>query len=449
VPISKLINLQGELFATAFAFLAQAVIRLGSSLILTRILRPEAYGTITLLMSIIFVVEMLSDIGVTVFIVRDKNGEQPRYLNTAWTIRLVRYSLNSAILFLCAPWIATSFYDAPGLVAPLRVFSPWFLILGLESMSFPLAIRRKQSRILMYSELSASVLSTAFTVVYCLHAGDYWGMVYGTLLNRLLLTLLSHAFFRDFRPKLQFDRRAAGEMLRFTKFTVPSSWLTLALSQFDKMIFLRLFDLHLLGVYGVAANIAGSIEALISKVSQMVLYPRLAHGFRADRDNFPLKYYTGNIKLFATILIVPAAIGGAARLIIAVLYDPRYAQAGTILQAFMVRALLLSLASPAEDLLIAAGEYQVILHGNILRATWTVAASLAGYHFFGFTGFMYGVALSGAPPLIYYLWLQRAKGMMIVRYEFFKVAFALAVAMSAYLTSSLLLTLWQTTRNRI
>ena len=72
-------------------------------------------------------------------------------------------------------------------------------------------------------------------------------MLYGTRLNRLLLTLLSHAFFRDFRPKLQFDRRAAGEMLRFTKFTVPSSWLTLTLRQFDKIVFLRLFDLHLLG----------------------------------------------------------------------------------------------------------------------------------------------------------------------------------------------------------
>jgi lipopolysaccharide exporter len=449
VPIIKFINLQGDLFATAFSFLAQAVIRLGSSLILTRILRPEAYGTITLLISIVFVVEMLSDIGVTIFIVRDKNGEEPRYLNTAWTIRLVRHSLNSTILFLCAPLIATSFYDTPGLVAPLRVFSLWFLILGLESMSFALAIRRRQSHILMYSELSATVLSAAFTVVYCLRSRDYWGIVYGTLLNRLLLTLLSHAFFRDFRPKLQFDRHAAGEMLRFTRFTVPSSWLTLALSQFDKMVFLRLFDLHLLGVYGVAAGIAGSIEALIYKISEMVLYPRLAHAFRDDRDNFSLKYYTENTKLFATILIVPAAIGGAARLIIAVLYDPRYAQAGMILQAFMVRALLLSLASPAEDLLIAAGEYQVILHGNILRAIWVVAASLTGYHFFGFTGFLYGVSLSGAPPLIYYLWLQRAKGMMIVRYEFFKVAFAVAVAMSAYLTSSLLLAMWQATRSRV
>ena len=33
---------------------------------------------------------MLADINVTLFIVRDKNAEQPRYLNTAWTMRLIR-----------------------------------------------------------------------------------------------------------------------------------------------------------------------------------------------------------------------------------------------------------------------------------------------------------------------------------------------------------------------
>src|SRR5208282_5441648 len=113
------------------------------------LLRPEAYGIMTILMSIVFVVEMLADIGVTVFIVRDPNAEQPRYLNTAWTMRLGRALLNSTILLICAPLIATSIYHASALAVPLRVFSLWFAISGFESMSYPIAIRRKQSRIIM------------------------------------------------------------------------------------------------------------------------------------------------------------------------------------------------------------------------------------------------------------------------------------------------------------
>src|SRR5271170_4112216 len=122
----KFINFRGDLFATGACFAAQAVIKLASSLILTRLLRPEAYGIITILMSIAFVVEMLADIGVTVFIVRDPNAEQSRYLNTAWTMRLGRSLLNTTILMLGAPLMATSIYHAPELAAPLRVFSLWF-----------------------------------------------------------------------------------------------------------------------------------------------------------------------------------------------------------------------------------------------------------------------------------------------------------------------------------
>ncbi len=108
----------------------------------------------------------------------------------------------------------------------------------------------------------------------------------------------------------------------------------------------------------------------------------------------------------------------------------------------MLQAALLSFAQPAEDLLIAAGEFQVILMGNVYRAVWLLGGSLAGYFFFGFLGFVYGVALSGLPPMIYYLWLQRSKGFMIVRYEAYKIAFVIGIALSSYLASSLLLYLW-------
>ncbi len=438
----KLFDIKGDLFATTSCFFAQGVIKLGSSVILTRILRPEDYGVITILLSILFVVEMIADIGVNIFIIRDKNGEDPRFLNNAWTLRLSRAALNSVILFVCAPVISSVLYHAPALTGPLRVISIWFIIAGLESMAFPLAIRRKQSRIIMYTELAATILANTFAVIYCHYSRDYWGILYSVLLHRLIMTVISYQLYRDLRPKLQFDWSITREIFKFTKFAMPSSMLTLGLSQFDKMVFLRLFDLQLLGVYGLANNIAAPIESLISKISQMVLYPRCAHNFRTNQETYSIKYYVENTKLFFTILIMPAAIGGASHLLVAVLYPARYALAGSILQAFMVRAALLSLASPAEDLLIAAGEYQVILIGNVFRALWLFAGSLAGYYFFGLLGFAYGAALSGLPPLIYYLWLQRKKGMLMAKYEIYKVAFICVVATSAYIVSGILMSLW-------
>jgi lipopolysaccharide exporter len=442
VALSKVINFRGDLFATTFAFGLQAVIRLVSSLILTRVLLPEAYGIITILGSILYVIGNILDTNVALFIVRDKNAEQPRYLNTAWTMRLSRSVLSSAVLFVCAPLIANKIYDLPSLILPLRVFSLWFLIDGFESMAFALAIRRKQARLQMYSELAAGILSTTFSIVYCYHYHTFWGIAFGMLLNRLIMTVLSHLYYRELRPRFFIDLAAAREILVYSKFTIPSSFLTLGLNQFDKVVFLRLFDLRLLGIYGLAGNIAGSIEALISKISQAVLYPRCAHNFRENPDTAAIRYYTENIKLFAGILAMPAAVAGAAHLLITLLYDPRYSEAGSVLQALAIRAVFLSLASPAEDLLISAGQFHVILVGNVLRAAWIVLGSLIGYYFFGFLGFIYGLSLSGLPPLVYYLWLQKSKGMLIVKYELYKVAFALGVGVTSYVGSALFLALF-------
>ncbi len=442
MALPKVINIRGDLFATTFTFGLQALIRLLSSLVLTRVLLPEAYGIITILFSVLYVIANILDTNVSLFIVRDKNAEQPRYLNTAWTMRFGRSLLSGAVLFVCAPLIATKVYNLPDLTLPLRVFSLWFLIDGFESMAFTLAIRRKQARLQMYSELAASVLSTTFSIVYCYRYHTFWGIAFAMLLNRLIMTVLSHQFYRELRPRLFIDLAAAREILVYSKFTIPSSLLTLSLNQFDKVVFLRLFDLRLLGLYGLAGNIAGSIETLISKISQAVLYPRCAQYVRDNPDTAVKRYYTENTRLFACILAMPAAVAGMAHLIIALLYDSRYSEAGSVLQALAIRAVLLSFASPAEDLLISAGEFHVILVGNVLRASWIVLGSLVGYYFLGFLGFVYGLSLSGLPPLAYYLWLQKSKGMLIVKYEFYKVAFALGVGVSSYMGSALFLALF-------
>jgi lipopolysaccharide exporter len=432
VALSKLVNIRGDLFATTFAFLLQAIIRLGSSLVLTRVLLPEAYGIITILVSILYIIGNIVDTNVTLFIVRDKNAEQPRYLNTAWTLRFIRSVLSAVFLFAFAPLIATRIYDLPSLVLPLRVFSLWFLIDGFETMAFALSIRRKQARLQIYSDLAATTLSTTFSIIYCYLYHTFWGMAFGMLLNRLIMTVLSYQFYKDLRPRLFIDRAAAREVLVFSKYTVPSSFLSLGLNQFDKVIFLRLFDLRLLGLYGLASNIAGSIETVISKISQGVLYPRCAQMFRDDPNTATRRYYTENTKLFASILAMPAALCGAAHFIISLLYTTRYSQAGSVLQALAVRAVFLSFASSAEDLLISAGQFHVILTGNVLRAAWIIPGSLIGYHFGGFLGFIYGLSLSGMPPLVYYFWLQKSKGLLLVKYELYKVGFAVSVGVAAY-----------------
>jgi lipopolysaccharide exporter len=442
------INLKGDLVASLATFAGLATVKFGSSLILTRILLPDAYGIITILLSVSFTLALLSDVGTYTSIVRAPNGDSPAYLNTAWTIRFARSALNATIMFFATPLIVHLF-GTPALTAPLRVFSLWFLIDALESNSVPIAARKKNTRVVMYADFIATVVSTAFTVIYCYHSRTFWGMVYGLLLNRALFVSFSYLFYKEFRPRFGFNRSAARDIFQFTRFVMPSSVLTLVLSQFDKAVFLRFFDLRLLGIYGVASNIAGQVESLISRTSEMVVYPRSAHNFRTDPTTFAEKYYTDNIRVFAVTGAMAAAVGGAGQLIISFLYDPRYALAGVVLQTVMIRAALLSLSSPAETMLIAAGESHVILVSNVYRAVSIVLGSIAGFYAFQFIGFIYGMALSGLPPVIYLLFRQRKLGSPIFKYELYRAGYMTVIAIAAFAASRMIVTMFHVTRLKI
>ena len=116
--------LRGDLFATASSFAAQVVLKLGASLVLTRVLKPEAYGIVTIVVSIGVVVALLADIAVTVSLVRHEDGDTPRFLNTAWTLRLGRALLNFLLMFSAAPVIAAMTHSAGRCAASTKASGP-------------------------------------------------------------------------------------------------------------------------------------------------------------------------------------------------------------------------------------------------------------------------------------------------------------------------------------
>uniref|UniRef100_UPI00261A665C oligosaccharide flippase family protein n=1 Tax=uncultured Roseobacter sp. TaxID=114847 RepID=UPI00261A665C len=109
---------------TMVNFGGSKALRLLSNLILTRILFPEAFGMMALITVFIGALEMFSDMGIRASIIQSKRGYESNYLNTAWTVQILRgILLYVAALFLAAP--AARFYEEPLLaeLLPVATFS--------------------------------------------------------------------------------------------------------------------------------------------------------------------------------------------------------------------------------------------------------------------------------------------------------------------------------------
>lgn len=433
-------NAKGELFASTFSYGVTSLIRLGSSLILTRLLSPEAYGTFAILLSFYVIIELMSDVGTIGLLIRHPRGGERRFVHTVWSIRLVRCTLNFCLLFVCAPLLAY-LYHAPTLTTGFRVLSFTFLLSGAESMSFALAQREQRARIANYTDMIASAVMTIFVIVMASALRSYLAFVYGLLLQRALVTTGSYFFYRDIGVGIAFDREAVRAQFGFARLVMPSSMLTLVLSQYDRLVLVKLFNFTLLGVYSIASNLIAPVVGIIAHNARVVLYARCSDYFRTDRATARERYYRENRRLFAVGATAAALVGGAGNLVVELLYDARYTAAGHILMVLGLGAIVASAQNASENLLVASGRTRVVLVANVVRLCSLVPASLLGYLLLGFEGFLWFSLAATLAPLFYFYREQRRWGLLDTKAELSHFGVALGVFLACLVVSHVLLAL--------
>ena len=119
---------------TIAGFGGQNLLRLLSNLILTRLLFPEAFGLMALVQVFMTGLGMFSDLGINASIIQNKRGDEPNFVNTAWTLQVCRGILLWAMT--CAIAIpASNIYGEDMLAYVLPVVGLNAFISGFNSMN--------------------------------------------------------------------------------------------------------------------------------------------------------------------------------------------------------------------------------------------------------------------------------------------------------------------------
>lgn len=116
---------------TVAGFGGSQVLRLVSNLVLARLLFPEAFGIMAIVSVIIQGLMQFSDVGVSPAIMQSKRGDDPDFLNTAWTIQMMR-GLGLWLAACALAWPVAQIYDSPLLMQLLPVAGLSLLITGFN-----------------------------------------------------------------------------------------------------------------------------------------------------------------------------------------------------------------------------------------------------------------------------------------------------------------------------
>lgn len=403
----KQLAIRGTIWTIASYGLSN-VLRLVSNLILTRLLYPELFGLMTLVNTIIVGLSLFSDIGFGPNIVQNKRGEEPRFLNTAWTLQVLR----GGVIWICCWLLAlplAHFYNRSELVWLVPIVGLNAVIGSFQSTSIYLLMRHMDFPRMELFALAEQVLSITTMLVWAWFNPSILALVAGTLVPPLFRLVWSHLLVPGPPNRFMLDKSAMRELISFGKWIFFSTAATFLGMQADRLILGKLVPLQLLGVYGVALTFADLPRQVVGAISSKVLLPtfsRISDLPRSEMRSLLLRNRRP-VLLGAALLLVPLVSFGDV--LIHVLYDGRYAQAAWMLPILALGIWPNLLHESVRQALVAIGQPKYEAYGQFFKCLTVCIGIPISFYFLNMLGAVLVVAFNDVPlfgAVAYGLWRE-------------------------------------------
>jgi O-antigen/teichoic acid export membrane protein len=332
---------------------ASLVIRFVANLVITRLLLPEHFGLMALVNVFLVGLALFSDIGIGPNIIQNSRGDDPRFLDTAWTVQVVRgFAL---WLVACAlAWPLARLYHQPQLMWLLPVAGLSAVFGGFQSTkTFTLNRSLAFMRIIAVDVVSQAV-SVAVMIGIALVWCSVWSLVISALVSSLLRTVLTHVMLPGSSNRFAWDREAGRSLVVFGRWILVSTALNFLASQTDRLLLGKLVSVADLGFYAIAGNLAMMPLQLVQRLGQVVFFPVVASAMRQP-DHDPGSVRRSRRKLLLT-LVPGIAFGVAlAPAAVSILYRPTYHAVGPLAAYLSIGTWLGILSTSYTVVLLAAG----------------------------------------------------------------------------------------------
>jgi O-antigen/teichoic acid export membrane protein len=404
----KKLAIRGAIW-TIIGFGGIQILRFGNNLILTRLLKPEYFGLMALVTTLRVGLELFSDVGIGQNIINSKRGDDPAFLNTAWTIQVIR-GVVIWIVCLLFSFPMAKFYEDPRLLWLIPISLVYSIFDGFSSTSHHTLHRRMElGKLAMYElMLQASFLSTLCILVW--FYPYVWALAVGMVIGGVYKLVSSFWLIPKYSNRFAWEPEAVKEILSFGKWMFIASALMFAAEQSDRLVLAKILSFQMLGVYTVAYTLASIPREVIKQLSYKVIFPAISQQADLPRPSLQAKIIRQRWLILIGCAVILAILVTTGDLVVTLLYDQRYVAATWMMPILCVGiwfSLLFYTISPA---LLAISKPLYSAQSNFARfGIITLGVPLAYYNF-GELGAIIVIAFSDLPLYLvnlYGLWREK------------------------------------------
>ncbi|MGZ8983191.1 MAG: oligosaccharide flippase family protein [Methylotenera sp.] len=382
---------------TFLGYAFSQVLRLASNLILARLLAPQDFGLIAIVTVFMIGIAMFSDVGLGPNIIQSERGEDEDFLNTAWTVQVIRGFLLWFACILLA-WPMSMFYNQPELVLLIAVSGLAAVINGFNSTGIFSKERaidlKKQTIYQAISQIAAILLMIAVAFVHA----SVWALVAGSLISALVNMILSHQLV-PMRNKFCWDGDAVHSLITFGRWIFVSTMLGFFVNSGASLILGKFLSMTNLGLFSIGVTLSKLVEQIYSQIVGRIILPVYAK-FKHLSNN-EIRSRVQKLRLGIMVVFLPPlwVLIIFSHEIIALCFDPRYKGAGWIMQIFAASSIPI-IISGLGPFYLALGDSLILMRITIVKAIVYFVSIYLGWLINGGDGIIYGMAITNA--LLYF-----------------------------------------------
>ncbi len=424
---------------TVVGFGSHKAMQLFSNLILTRLLFPEAFGLMAIVNVFISGMYMLSDMGIKPAIIQMNKSGDMNFLNTAWTIQIIRGFVLFALMCLLA-YPASLLYDDPRLL-PLLIFTGVTTIIsGFKSIGTHLADRAlmvKRSIVLKLVGQGVSVIimiSLALTIntAWAIGVDPVWALAIGTVMGVVAEVITGYIILPGHKHQLRFDKPSALELFHFGKWIFWATLFTYFGGHGIRSIEGIFVDIKTLGFITIAATLAWAMVELIQQFQAKVIFPTLAIYHREEPSRFASVLARMRVRIMVLAVPMFATASLLSNIIIDFLYDDRYAMAGPLLALLAINGAISTLPMLYQNALMARGDTRMHFILVMLTTVFRVGGMVAGFYLGGVFGMLIGTGVGSLLVYLFVAVVAKRHGWLAWKSDFVSIVAIMAFAYVSY-----------------
>ncbi len=276
------------------------------SVVIARILEPDAYGTVALITVFTHIMQVFVDSGLGNALIQKKDADDVDF-STVFYTNVTFCTVLYLLLFIVSPAIAR-FYNDISLVPYIRVLGLTILISGVKNIQNAYVSKHMQFKRFFFATLGGTIIAGVVGVTMAVKGLGVWALVGQHIVNTFIDTVILWLTVK-WRPIKVFSWQRLKGLFNFGWKMLASSLLDTVYKDLRQLIIGKGYTSRDLAYYNQGQKMPFLVINNINKSIDSVIFPAMS---KAQEDKVHMKNMTRRSIMVSVYIMAPIMMGLSA-----------------------------------------------------------------------------------------------------------------------------------------